>query len=247
VAEASGRQFTEAVYAAIHSVRHLYREVDRLNWLLRDELQREPDALRSLGGTGFGKRKDDEHRVIRDWYGRLYSPNGAEEPDEGDEEEVGLDEEGDESAEDDHPRKGRGLVRIQSDQALVAVKVILYDPSNRGPVEPVLQYAVLADWVCGSGVRGSAKAATFEIQKSGLRRVLRALPASPPSDRWVFSKAKVRKTKGAKAERDRRLGFRCRGLAKIVPLYELDSAEAIEKLAETIKAHWKATMGKSRR
>jgi hypothetical protein len=106
---------------------------------------------------------------------------------------------------------------------------------------------VLTDWVCGSGGQASTKDATFEIQKSGLRRVLRALPASPSSDRWVFSKAKVRKVRGVKTQRDRRLGFRCRGSAKTVPLFELDSAEAIEKLAATIKVHLKGTTGRSRR
>jgi hypothetical protein len=244
MADVSRQQFTEAVHAALGSLWHLYREVDRLNTALRDTLQREPLRFHSVGGTSSGKGSSDEDRlVVRNWYGRLYGVEGSDGADDADE-DAEPEEESDEGLEEGRPRRRRRPVRIPQDTPLLAVKVVLFDPTSAAPVEPELQYVVIGDWALGTGGAKLPARGAFELEKLMLRRLLKAIPATTPPDagRRILTRAKVRKAKGMKGVKgkgDRRLGFRCLGDVVAIPLFKCDSAAALDQLVDDVKAYWR--------
>jgi hypothetical protein len=244
MAEVSRQEFAEAVHAALGSVWHLCREVDRLNLALRDELQQEPLRFQSLGGFSSGKKSGDneDRRVIRNWFGRIYTVGDTQ---AGEEADGDADEEADDGG-DDESTKGHGgrLVSIWPERPFLSVKLVLFDPAASDVIEPEIQYVVLGDWAYGAARLKFPAGAPFTLDREMLRRLLRAVPSagSTTKGKSIMTGAKVGKPKGDKKKGDRRLSFRCLGAVQTAALYELDSAAALEKLARDIKTHWKAVV-----
>jgi hypothetical protein len=228
-------QFAAAVAAAISGVHHLYREVDRLIASLQESIGKAPDSLAIVRATLRKSDADRDRLVIRHDYGLLFTP--AEEEDEP--EDLGDDVE-DEEAEVDasEGRKKRNPLELSSDQPLLAVRIALYDPRHRDDFEPSVRFAVLSEWATGS--QPSAGGQRYSIARYMLRRVPRVLEADTVAkgDR-VTTDAVVAKVKGSKKSDGRRLSCRLPSGVQGVSLFALDSAAALDEIAERMKASWR--------
>lgn len=240
--EITREQFASAVSAAISSVHHLYREVDRLIAGLRDTLAEEPSPLTSIRGTLGKAGRDPGRLVMRNEYGALFKP-AAQDEDEGeeDDEDEG-EEEADEDAEDAAHRAKSSKARtpdIAADQPLLAMRIGLYDASKPDAFEPQIEYAVMSDWAIGNAtaVRPGDR---FLLQRYMLRRIPRALATSAgvPKGGRLVTRSAARRVAGRKKGEDRRLSCRLPCGVEIVPLYSLNSAEKLDGLAHSMKAMW---------
>lgn len=235
-------EFASAVAAAISSVQHLYREVDRLIIGLRDMLGEEPNPLIPVRGT-LGKSSRDQSRlVIRNEYGAIFAPAIIDEDDEDVEED---DEELDDNAEDadddvETVRRKRPPAEIASIQPLLAIRVAMYDPQKPDSFEPQIQYALMSQWAIGKNAWTPDQ--RFLLARYMLRRVPRALSMSAgvPAGGRLMTRAKVKRAVGAKKSDDHRLGCILPAGMKAVPLHSLDSATALGNLAEQMKTMWGA-------
>jgi hypothetical protein len=232
-------QFASAVAAAISSVQHLYREVDRLIVGLRDALAKEPNPLAPMRGT-LGKGGRDQTRlVVRNEYGALFGPLAAAEDDVEDDDED-LEEETDDTEDEETSKAARKRTpaEIASDQPLLAIRIAMYDPHKREAFEPKIEYAVMSDWVLGNSV--STPGQRFVLARYMLRRIPRALAASGDVAKGgrLPTRAAVKRVVGAKKGNDRRLSCRLRMGADTVPLYSLENAEELEHLAKRMKQMW---------
>ncbi len=233
-------EFASAVAAAISSVQHLYREVDRLIVGLRDMLAEEPNSLIPVRGTLFKLGRDQSRLVIRNEYGSLFAPAIIDEDDEDTEEE---DEEIDENAEeaDDDVETGRRKRRpaeIAADQPLLALRIAMYEPQKPDSSEPQIQYAMMSQWTVGKNTWSPDQ--RFLLARSMLRRVPRALSMSAgiPQGGRLITRARIKRAASGKKSDDRRLGCVLTSGVEAVPLYSLDSATALRHLAEQMKTMW---------
>jgi hypothetical protein len=236
--------FTSAVAAAISSVQHLYREVDHLITGIRDMLAEEPNSLVPVRGTLGKSGRNPSRLVIRNEYGVLFAPAIIDGDDDDAEEE---DEELDENAEDadeevDNARRKRPPAEIEADQALLAMRIVMYELQKPDSFEPQIQYAVMSQW--GIGKNAGASDQRFLLARSMLRRVPRALSLStqtPKGSRLVTS-ARIKRAVGGKKSDDRRLSCVLPAGVATVPLYSLDSATALGHLSEQMKAMFVAKL-----
>jgi hypothetical protein len=229
--------FASAVASAISSIHHLYREVDRLITGLRDRLAEEPDSLALLGGVFSKAGRDQTRRIIRNEYGALFAPEIGED-DEADEDEDEIEDEGDEPEEGVNlkPRKGTP-VQIGADQALLAVRIVVFDPQKRESFEPQVQYAVMNHWSVGNKPWDSKE--LFEVRKSVLKKVPRALGGSDLiKGSKLTTKATVKTSPGAKRADGRQLCCILPVGVEAIPLYDLDTADALDRLGENMKLMW---------
>jgi len=236
-------QFASAVAMAISSVQHLYREVDRLLTGLRDSLAEEPHPLAPIRGTLQKSGRDQTRLVVRNEYGALFAPVINDEED-AEEEDEDLEEDGDEGEDDDRPRGGRkrAPAEIAADQPLLAVRVALYDPQRHDSFEPQVQFAVMSEWALGKAAATPEQ--RFILARYMLRRIPKALAASATLAKGsrLVTRATVKRVVGAKKGDERRLACRLPAGVEAVPLFSLDSAEGLDRLAATMKNMWQQTV-----
>jgi hypothetical protein len=229
-------EFRMAVAAAVSSVHHLYRELDRLMLSLRETLGEEPSPLVVRGSSGKAGR-DPGRLVVRNEYGLLFGARPEEEDDtEDDEEDDEVDDE-EESAAPSVPH-WRRRPEIAADEPLLAVRLVIYDPHKGDALEPQVQYAVMQDWSVGGQQRPPGQ--TFKMHKHMLRRVARVLGTSIglPRGAKVTTGAAVMGVQGAKGKRERRLACVLTMGVEVVPLYTLDSTSALKDVAASMKRMW---------
>jgi hypothetical protein len=246
-------QFQAAVAAAIAGVEHLYREVDLLVVRLREELAEGTEPLTLMRGTlGKAGKEDSKRVVVRYEYGALFEPAA----DDDDEEDDELDEDdGDEGEDDDadeemgskSKRKGKQRRHeIVAGQPLLAVRIAMFDPRKRDGFEPQIQFAVLSDWTLGDAPAQPDD--RFTLQSYMLRRVARALAdrTGPPNGTRVRTSAAARPSGGThKGQKGKSRKLTCSAPAGVqgVPLFAINSAEALERLAEQMRQMWASVNG----
>jgi len=234
-------EFASAVASAISSIHHLYREVDRLITGLRDRLAEEPNSLAFLAGAFSKAGRDQTRRIIRNEYGALFTPAIGDD-DEVDEDEDEIEDEGDEPEEELNHKPRKGIpAQIGASQALLAVRIVVYDPQTRESFEPQVQYAVMNHWSVGNKPWDSKE--VFEVRKTVLKRVPRALGGSDlTKGSKLTTKATVKSSPGAKRADGRQLCCLLPVGVKTIPLYALDTADALDRLGEDMKLMWNSAL-----
>lgn len=228
-------QFRNAVAAAISGVEHLYREVDLLIAGLREALAEEPEPLTLKRGTlGKSGKAESKRVVVRHEYGALFEP-AADEDDEGDDDE---DEEPEDADAKPSRQKGRARHEVAAGQPLLAVRIAMYDPRKRAAFHPQIEFAVMSDWSLGESPNQPGD--RFILQSYMLKRIPRALAdrAGIGNGTRIATRAAARRADGGHKGEDRRLNCRLPRGVETVSLYSVNSAEALEKLAERMKAMW---------
>jgi hypothetical protein len=228
--------FASAVASAISSVHHLYREVDRLITGFCAQLAEEPDSLVLLPGVFRKAGTAQTRRIIRNEYGLLFAIKIGE--DDADEDEDEIEEDGDEPQEELNQKQRKGTpAQLGGEQALLAVRIVLVDPQNREHFEPQVQYAVMNHW-SGGNKHGDPKE-VFEVRKTELKRVPRALGgADLIKGSNITTKATVKSPPGAKRADRRQLCCVLPVGMEAIPLYDLDSAGALDELVKNMKLMW---------
>jgi hypothetical protein len=248
MASVGRRRFAEAVTETFETVRHLFRAIDRLNVDLRDALKAPPTALQPIGGTSVGRvagRRDDDRQVIRAWYGRLHAPDlrTGDEPEEDE-------PPGDDPEEDGEPRHSRRRppLPLSCDDRLLALKLVLFE-AGKPRFEPVVRYAVIGGWVVKGRSESGYRPERFTIPRNMLRRLLRPLSPAVDGGEYIPTDAKARLPKAGRVGKGKganRLSYRCYGGIQEMPLYGLDSPQAIVSLASSMKRHWRHFGGRPR-
>jgi hypothetical protein len=249
MSDLTAEQFQLAVAAAIEGVENLYRQVDLLIAKLREQLAEDPEPLTLIRGTlGKSGKEDSKRVVVRYEYGALFSPATDDEEDlddEDDEDDDPEDEDVDEAVASTSKgtRKG-GRYEIVAGQPLLAVRIGMFDPRKRTSFAPEVQFAVMSDW--GLGDSTSQADDRVSLQSYMLRRVTRALAdrTGMPSGTRVKTSAAARSIAGASKGKSRKLTCALPAGVEAVPLYSINNAEALEKLADRIKAMWSAVNGR---
>lgn len=237
----SREQFASAVDAAISSVHHLFREVDRLIVGLRESLAEEPSPLTLVRGTLGKSGRDPARLVMRNEYGALFAPVPAD--DEIDEDEEDVEEEADDE-EGMQAHHKSSPVEIAADQPLLGILVALYDSHKQNTFEPQIKYAVMNGWTVGTGVAPKPGESIVLTAKYMLRRIPRALAASGGVAKGgrlptrATAKRLAGDKKGKRKGHDRELSCRLPMGVESVPLYSLDNAEELDRLANSIKRMW---------
>jgi hypothetical protein len=233
VSDISREQFASSVSATLFGVHHLYRELHRLIAGLRDALKGGSSPLGLVVGNTPGRGRDETRLIVRNEYGLLLGPLDAEEDSE-------------EEAEDEDPEENLDLsakpgrrrtppIEIDAGEPLLALRLAIYDPRTLDAFEPHLAYAVLGDWAVGNAAPGVGR---ILVSRRMLKRVPRVLsPRGAPGER-VWTDATVKSATGGKIGRDRRLTCRVMSVPEMVPLFALDTAEELDRLAERVAASW---------
>jgi len=245
-------EFAAGVAAAVSSVHHLYREIDRLFVGLREALADGPDQLIPVPGTIQKSGKDPARLIVRNEYGALFraaiADEGGEDEDEDDEDE-GQDDDAtgeDGPGEDDNEarKRRRKPAEIAAGEALLAIRVALYDPREPEGFEPHIEYAVMTDWSIGNGIKPEVDQ-PFVLAWHMLRRIPRALGSSRRAgkDGRLVTRATVKRFQGAKKGLDRHLTCKVDSV-KTQPLFPLQSFEELNRLANEIKAAWRDVLGR---
>ena len=128
-------------------------------------------------------------------------------------------------------------------QPLLAVRIGMFDPRKRASFVPEVQFAVMSDWALGDST--SQVDDRFSLQSYMLRRVSRALAdrSGTPSGTRIKTSAAARSIAGATKGKSRKLTCALPAGVEAVPLYSINNAEALEKLADRIKAMWSSVNG----
>jgi hypothetical protein len=237
----SRQEFADAVSAAVASVKHFYREVDRLVATLKESLLAEPDPLKVVrGSTGKGTSMKQHGRVVlRDDFSILFEPvadddAAGDEPDDEDEGEEGDDEEPVATG-----RRRSAPAELDPDQPVLALLLNLATSRPAEAFEPTLQYGVLGEWGIGPG--GASPEGPLLLKRYMLKRVAWVLER-PDTSKRMLTHARVigkgKKSKGA----DRTLSCRIMGGVHTVALYDLDQPKALDDLAEAMRAHWRQVL-----
>jgi len=230
-------EFASAVASAISSVHHLYREVDRLITGIKDRLEEERDPLSILAGVFSKAGPSQTRRVIRNEYGGLFASKMGDDVD-GDEDEDEIEDDGDEPQEELNQKQRKGApAQFGAEQALLAVRIVLVDPQNREHFEPQVQYSVMNHWSVGN--KDWDPKEIFEVRKTELKRVPRALGgADLIKGSTVTTKATVKSPPGARRADRRQLCCILPVGMEAIPLYDLDSAGALDELVKNMKLIW---------
>ena len=107
-----------------------------------------------------------------------------------------------------------------------------------------IQFAVLSDWTLGESTAHPED--RFTLQSYMLRRVARALADrnGPPNGIRVRTSAAARLTGGAALKaKSRKLSCSAPAGVQAVPLYTIDGADALERLADQMKQMWTSVAG----
>lgn len=248
MSDLTAEQFQLAVAAAIEGVENLYRQVDLLIAKLREQLAEDPDPLALIRGTlGKSGKEDSKRVVVRYEYGALFEPATEDEEeldDEDDEDDDSEDEDVDGSvtSKSKGKRKG-GRHDIVAGQPLLAVRIGMFDPRKRTSFAPEVQFAVMTDWALGDST--SQADDRFSLQSYMLRRVTRALAdrTGMPSGARIKTSAAARSITGTSKGKSRKLTCALPAGVEAVPLYSINNAEALEKLADRIKVMWSSVNG----
>jgi hypothetical protein len=234
----SRQEFAEAVSAAVASVKHIYRELDRLIATLKESLIEEPDSLKVVrGSTGKGLSAKQHGRVVvRDEYSILFEPGADDEGAEGEAE----DEDDGDGAEDDAAagsgsRRRSAPVELDPEQPLLALRVSVATARVNEAFEPSLQYAVLGKW--SLGLTDDRPRRPIVLKRNMMRRITWILESADTSRR-ILTAAKVPAGRGSHRG-ERTLSCRILGGIQTVPLYDLDEPRALDDLAEAMKDHWR--------
>lgn len=227
-------EFADAVSTAIRSVRHFYREVDRLVSHLKEALLDGESPLVVVRGSKAeepsGKRKGGV--VVPDEFALLMGPLRDDEMagDVGDEDdEVGEEDDVIEAAQERTARR-----MLDPEQPFLALRLSLATPNPIAGFEPALQYAVLGEWE----VSGAKPSDEVPIRAYMLRRIPVSLGKVIDDSRRVATAA-IADIKGRRGA-DRRISFKILGGVQTVPLYDLDDPKALDELAVKMKDHWRA-------
>ena len=107
-------------------------------------------------------------------------------------------------------------------------------------------FGVMSDWRVGSGE--ATEGQRFILDRAMLRRVPLSLGAAVGSGqtRRLQTDATVKRVEGTKhkkGSRDRKLSYQLPVGVETEPLYSLDSAEELRKLAARVRAMWAKTNG----
>ena len=243
MSDTTREEFASAVAAAISSVHHLYREVERLIAELREALGEEPGALIRVRGSADGKsRLNPKGFVVRDAYGVLFKPVVSDQ-----ELDAAEDDEEDSDAESDdggHGGTGRP-VELVANQPLMAARVVLYDLRKQDGIEPQIQFGVMSDWRVGSAAATAGQ--RFILDRPMLRRVPLSLGAAVGRGqaRRFQTTAAVKRVEGTKRKkgRDSKLSYQLPVGVETEPLYSLDNPEALRTLADRVRAMWAKQTG----
>lgn len=249
MSDLTAQQFQEAVAAAIEGVENLYRQVDLLIAKLREQLAEEPDPLKLVRGTlGKSGKEDSKRVVVRYEYGALFEPATGDDEDLDDEDDVVDDDAEDEDVDDSVGSKSKGKHKgggheIVAGQPLLAVRIGMFDPRKRASFTPEVQFAVMSDWALGDSAAQPDD--RFRLQSYMLRRVARALAdrTGAPKASRIKTNAAARSTSGASKGKSRKLSCALPAGVEAFPLYSINNAEALETLADRIKAMWSSVNG----
>lgn len=248
MSDLTAEQFQLAVAAAIEGVENLYRQVDLLIAKLREQLAEDPDPLALIRGTlGKSGKEDSKRVVVRYEYGALFEPATEDEEDlddEDDEDDDSEDEDVDDSVASKSQKKRKGRRHeIVAGQPLLAVRIGMFDPRKRTSFAPEVQFAVMSGWALGDST--SQADDRFTLQSYMLRRVTRALAdrTGMPSGTRIKTSAAARSISGTSKGKSRKLTCALPAGVEAVPLYSINNAEALEKLADRIKAMWSSVNG----
>lgn len=225
-------EFADAVASTIQGVTRLYRELDQLHESLLDALGTDPDPFRFLLGTPLDPSNRDElDRRIRDQYHVLLEPGAP------DEDALGVDDDNaDDNGVSKNERRMRHKATFEPETPYLAISVILYDPVR--PVqEPHIRYMVLHDWAAGASK--SPRDGGITVMRPVGIRMLRKMDLSDDHDpkRRIMTAAKAQGRGGRQAETV--VSVRLPLPPRTVPIYSLEGIEAIDRLAQDIKAYWR--------
>ena len=250
MSEITREQFAAAVVASVSSVQHLYRALDRLMVELREALADPPTALVPIPFTTGKSSKDAGRLVLRYEYGTLFRPAAAaDEPEEEDDDDEELDD-SEESDDDDSesPKRKRGSPQIDADEALMAVRIVMYEARQQAGFEPHVAFAVMRDWRIGE--RAADPSYPLMFMRHMLRRIPKALAyADRKKGASLVTAATVKRLPGVKKGKGdgRRLACRLPMGIEVVPLFELEDPAAVNGLAERMKAMWAAAAEQARK
>jgi len=240
MSEVTREQFAAAVVAAVSSVQHLYRALDRLMLELREALAEPPHPLTAVPGMLGKSARDSAGRlVLRYEYGTLFRLATAEADLEGDDDADPDDD--DEDDEDGAPARGRISPAIGAGECLLGLRVAMFDARQQASFEPHLAYAAMTDWRMGTQAPDVDQ--QLVLARHMLRRITRAL-ANPDRKKGTLltTTAQVKRVEGSKKGKgpDRRLACRVPMGIEIVPLYSLEEPASVFSLAEQMKEMWAA-------
>ena len=240
-------QFAAAVAAAVSSVQHLYRALDRLMLELREALAESPHQLAAIPGMqGKSGRSGGGRLVLRDEYGTLFRPVTSEsdldvddeaESDEGDDDDDDDDESG-------APRRGISPA-IAANECLLGLRIAMFDPRRPTSFEPHIAYAAMSEWRMGNAAPVADQ--QFLLARHMLRRITRSLAtAEPRKGALLTTTAQVKRVAGTKKGKGlaRHLSCRLPTGVETVPLYALEEPAAVVTLAEKMKEMWAAASRK---
>ncbi len=239
-------QFAEAVRAAISGVEHLYQEVDLLLARLRENLAREPEPLRLKGSLAKASRADSRRVIVRYEFLALFeaAPDDAQ-ADDFDADDDDDEDEGD-SIDDDRssPKKraARRNLEVAANQPLLAVRLAMFDPRRGDDFEPQVQFAVMNGWSVGGD--SSLVDDRFAIPNTYmLRRVARELAdrVGVPAGTRIQTKATARRLRKVRGDGKRLSCVLSHGV-EIVPLCSINSAQALDDMAQRMKSAWLAVV-----
>ncbi len=247
MSDLTAEQFQLSVAAAIEGVENLSRQVDLLLAKLREQLAEDPDPLKLIRGTlGKAGKEDSKRVIVRYEYGALFEPADDEEglDEEDDEDDDSEDEDADDAV--DSQSKGKrkgGRHEVVAGQPLLAVRIGMFDPRKRASFTPEVQFAVMSDWALGDSATQPEE--RFRLQPYMMRRVARALAdrTGTPSGTRIRTSAAARSASGATKGKSRKLTCALPAGVVGVPLYSINNAETLEKLADGIKTMWSSVNG----
>ncbi len=181
--------------------------------------------------------RDQTRLVVRNEYGVLFTPQVSddEDSDEADEDDEDLEEESDEEI--TRARK-RTPAEITADQFLLAVRIALYDPQKQEAFEPHVAFGVMGEWAVGG--QAFAPDQRFLLARYMLRRIPKVLAGAETLSKGtrLQTAAGVKGAGSGKRTAGRRLSCRLPTGVETVPLYSLDSADELDRLAQRMKDMW---------
>jgi len=228
-------EFQKGVSIAVQAVLNVYRETRTLFEELADALDLGTPRIVHFGPklVPEGNKESWENRILRSWQGRLYLP--ADTTDAAGE-DPGSD--GDDEQEEEEP--GGKAEELSWGQSLIFAKATIYSPGETDVV-PSLAYGVLSD--CHIGAQSWAQDAALMVPRANLKHILSKLSPSTQAGRYETT-ARVKPPKGKNIKGSNRcLLFTIPEPPRVVPLYDINSHEKVQEVADGILVLWKSVNG----